>query len=87
MRTRDSLEAMVTAKPLRHMATALHISPTHPLLLPTPWTVITLVLPAPSRVLHLSEPQAIKELNLMVAACDLALGTARVGLVATNLLG
>lgn len=87
MRTQDSLVAMDTAKPLTHMATALLISPTHPLLLPTPWTVITQVLPAPSRALHLSEPQPTKELNSMVvAACGLALGTARVGVVATNLL-
>lgn len=85
MRTQDSLEAMDTAKPLIHMATALLISPTHPLLLPTPWTVIIQVLPALSRALHLSEPQPTKELNSMVAACGLALGTARVGVVATNL--
>lgn len=85
MRTQDSLEAMDTAKPLTRMVTALLSSPTHPLLLPTPWTVITQVLPAPSRALHLSEPQPIKELN-MVAACDLELGTARAGVVAINLL-
>lgn len=86
MRTQDSLEAMDTAKPLMHMAIALLINPTHPLLLPTPWTVITQVLPAPSRVLHLFEPQPTKERNSTVAACGLALGTARVGVEATNLL-
>lgn len=86
MRTQDSLEATDTAKPPIHMATALLISLTHPPLLPTPWIVIIQVLPAPSRALHLSEPQPTKELNSMVAACDLALGTARVEVVATNLL-
>jgi hypothetical protein len=53
MKTQDSLEAMATAKPVTLMATAPPISLTHPLLLPILWTLITQVLPAPSKALHL----------------------------------
>lgn len=86
MKTQDYLEAMATAKPLILMATVPPISLIHPLLLPTPWTLITLVLPAPSRALHLCEHQPTRGLNSMAAACGLALGTARVGVVAASLL-
>lgn len=85
MKTQDCSEAMATAKPLTLMATATLISPTHPLLLPTHWTLTTQVLPAPSRALHLFEPKPTRELNSMVAACGLALGTARVQVVAASL--
>lgn len=68
MKTQDSLEATATAKPLTLMATVPPISLIHPLLLPTPWTLITQALPAPSRALHHYEHQPTKGLNSMAAA-------------------
>lgn len=68
MKTQDFLEAMATAKPLTLMATVPLISLIHPLLLPTPWTLITQVLPALSRALHLCEHHPTKGLNSMAAA-------------------
>ena len=68
MRTQDSSEAMATAKLLTLTAIVPLISLIHPLLLPTPWTLTTQALPAPSRALRLSEPQPIRRLNSMEAA-------------------
>nr|CCQ43379.1 alternative protein HOXD3 [Homo sapiens] len=53
MKTQDCLEAMATAKLRTLTATAPPTSPTHPLLLPAPWTLTIQVLPAPSRALPL----------------------------------
>ncbi|KAB0401418.1 hypothetical protein E2I00_005415 [Balaenoptera physalus] len=68
MKAQDSSEAMATAKLLTLMAIVPPISLIHPLLLPTPWTLITRALPAPSRALHLCEPQPTRGLNSMEAA-------------------